>query len=91
MSVNGSQIAVLVRPFVPDGHTVVAQECNVAVSPQEPEQLVDDGAQMQFLGSQQREAATQVEAHLIPEDAQRTGAGAVVSPYAMVAHMPHQL
>ena len=41
-------------------------------------QLVDDRAQVELFGGQSREAITKIEAHLVPEDAQRPGAGAVV-------------
>jgi hypothetical protein len=48
LPINGTQIAVFVRPFVPDGHFVFLEVTDVGIATQEPEQLIDDGAEMQF-------------------------------------------
>jgi hypothetical protein len=55
LAVDGTQVAALVGPFVPDGHRIVAQILDVRFAFQEPQQLVNDRAQMEFLGSDQRE------------------------------------
>ena len=39
---------------------------------------------MNFLGRQKREALREVESHLMPEDALRTDAGAVVLDHALL-------
>src|SRR5690606_23322528 len=46
-------------------------------TPQEPQQLVDDRAQVELLGGDQRKAFAEVEAHLPAEHAAGAGAGAV--------------
>ena len=47
---------------------------------------MDDGFEMQFLGGQRREMPAQVEAHLVPENAEGAGAGAVGLRCTLVAH-----
>jgi hypothetical protein len=45
---------------------------------------------MQLLGSDERKALTEVEAHLVAEYAQRSGAGSIVLAGAVVTHMAHE-
>src|SRR5688572_6551665 len=52
---------------------------------------MDDGLHVQLLGRHQRKALRQVKAHLVPEDAARAGAGAVVLHRAVLQHMAHQV
>ena len=90
-SVDRTQIAILVRPFIPDRHAVFLQVANVRVALQEPQQFVDDRARVQFLGRQQREAVLQAKAHLPAEHRQRPGAGAVGLVVAVFEHMAHEV
>jgi hypothetical protein len=76
-AVDRPELAVLVRPFVPDRHAVLAEVGDVGAARQEPEELVDDGADVKLFRGQQGEALREVEAHLIAEDAQRAGPGPV--------------
>ena len=80
-----------VGPFVPDGHAVVVQVFDVGVAAQEPKQLVDDRPQVEFLGGQAREAGAQIESHLVAEDADGAGAGAVAATGAVVADVAKQV
>ena len=59
VSVDRPQVAVLIRPFVPDGDAVFLEVADVGVAGQEPQQFMDDGAQVQFLGRDQRKAVGQ--------------------------------
>jgi hypothetical protein len=43
MTVNGTEVAVLIRPFVPDGDFVVLKIFDVGVALQEPQQLIASG------------------------------------------------
>ena len=56
LAVDRAEVAVLVGPFVPDGDAVLVEIVDVGVAAQEPQQLVDDGLQMQLLGGDQRKA-----------------------------------
>ena len=77
VSIHGPEVAVLIGPLVPDGHLIIVEVLDVGVAAQEPEQFVNDAAQVQFLGGEQREAVGHVEPHLVAEDALRASARAV--------------
>ena len=74
-AVHAAEVAVGVRPFVPDGDTVLIQIADVRFAAQKPEQLVDDGFEMQLLGCQQREAFREVEPRLRAEPGVGADAG----------------
>ena len=90
-AVHRAEVAVLVRPLVPDGNTVILEILDVGVTLQEPQQLMDDGFHVALLGGDQREAVLQVEAHLVAEHADRAGAGAVGFFRAVGEHVLHQI
>lgn len=79
MAVDGSEVAVGVGPFVPDGDIVLVEVVDVGVASEEPEEFVDDGAGVDFFGGDEGEAVGEVETELTPEDGVRAGAGAVVA------------
>ena len=76
-AVNRPQIAILVGPLIPDADTIFLQIGGIGIAIEEPEQLVNDGAQVALLGSHQRETFRQIEAHLMAEQGDSTGAGTV--------------
>jgi len=78
-AVNATEVTVFVSPFVPDAHIVILQVFDISVTFQEPEQLMDDGAQVQLLGSEQWKIWLQREAGLRAEDRVSASAGAVVA------------
>jgi hypothetical protein len=82
MAVNGTEVSVLVCPFIPDGNAVVRQVLDVGIALKEPKKLVDDGFKVDFLGRKQREAVVEVEPHLITEYADRPGSCPVALPHA---------
>ena len=90
-AVDRAELAVCVGPLVPDRDAVLVEIADVGVAAQEPEQLVDDRFEVQLLGGDEREAGTEVEAHLVAEDRQRAGAGAVALLRAVGEHMFHQV
>ena len=89
--VDGAELAMLVGPLVPDRDLVVVQIGDVRITPEEPQELVDNGTQMQFLGGYQWEARRQVEAHLITKHAERAGPGAILLAHPVIAHVAHQV
>ena len=54
-AVDAAQVAVLVRPLVPDRHAVFVEIFDVRVAAQKPEQLVNDGLGVQLFRGEQRE------------------------------------
>ena len=91
MAVNRAQIAFFVGPFVPDGDAVVLEVADVGVAGDEPEEFVNDGFQVHFLGGQKGESLFQVEAHLIAEHALRAGSGPVAFQDAVCADMAEKV
>ena len=60
VAVNRTQVTVLVGPLVPDGHLVVVQVLDVRVALQEPQQLMNNRAQVQFLCGKARKPLRKV-------------------------------
>ena len=56
MSIHRTEISVLIRPLIPDGHTVVLQILDVGVTCYEPQKFMDNGFEVHFFSCQQREA-----------------------------------
>ena len=77
-SIDRAEIAIGVGPFVPDRNAIVFQILDVGVAFEKPQQFVNDRFQRQLLGGQHRKAGGQIEAHLMAEDRQGAGAGAVM-------------
>lgn len=90
-AVDGTQLAVRAGPLVPDGDVVLAQVRDVGLAAQEPEQLVDDRAQVHPLGGDQREAGRQVEPHLVTEHAAGPRPGPVRLRGARLEHEPEEV
>jgi hypothetical protein len=90
-AINRAEFALLVRPLVPDGHAVFLEVAGVGFAAQEPQQFVDDRAQVEFLGGQAGKALAQVVARLAAEDRKRAGAGAVRAVFAVFQNIPHQV
>ena len=82
-SVNGAELAGFVRPFIPDGDSVFLEVGDVRLAFEEPQQLVDDGAEVEFFRGQAGETLAEVIARLPAEDRERAGAGAVAALLAV--------
>ncbi len=89
LAVDGAQLAVRVRPFVPDANAVFAQPRDVGLATQKPQQLDDDRTQMQLLGGHERKAGRQVEPHLVSENGQGTRSRAILLARTFVQDAPH--
>ena len=83
-SVDGAEIAVRIGPLVPDRDAVLLEVADVGVPLEEPEQLVDDGAEVELLGGEQRKALPQVKALLRTKDRERSRAGAIFFPGPLI-------
>ena len=83
--------AVRVGPFVPDAYVVLVQVADVGLPPQEPQQFVDDGFEVEFFGGYQREAFREVETHLVAEYRTGAGAGAVGFVRAVIQDVLQQV
>jgi len=90
-SLDRAEIAMLVRPCVPDRHPMLVEIFDVGVAGEKPEQLVNDRFDVQLLGGGERKALGEVEAHLVPEHRQGAGAGAIMLLDAVGENPLHQL
>mgnify|MGYP006197158293 CR=1 FL=1 len=75
MAVNRPQLAIFISPLIPDADAVFLEVLDIGITLQKPQQLMDDRAQVQLLGCEEREALRQVEPHLVTEHAERARAG----------------
>ena len=91
LAVNRAEVALLVRPFVPDGYAIIAQVTDVGLAAQEPQQFMHDGFEMHTLGGEQREPVLQVQAHLVAENGARPRAGTVSLGAAVLQHMAQKV
>jgi len=76
-AVDRTEIAVLVRPLVPDADPMLPEIGDVGVALQKPQQFVGDRLPVQPLRRQHRKAGGQIEAHLMAEDRAGSRAGPV--------------
>lgn len=85
VTIDRSQVAVLVGPLVPDADAVVVQPADVGLAPKEPEQLAEDRTRVHLFGGDQRKTFPQIKPHLVAKHAQRAGTSAVTLFGASVA------
>ena len=90
-AVDAAQVAVLVRPFIPNRHAVFIEIFDIRVAAQKPEQLMDDGLEVDFLCRDERETVLQWKTHLRAEDGIRAGAGAVGLGFSVFQDMSQQI
>src|SRR5258705_4013011 len=90
-AVDRAQLAVRIRPFVPDRDAMLAQSGDVGVAAPDTQQLRHHGAHVDLLGGDQREAAGEIEVHLVAKHRQGAGAGAVILAHALGPDPAHQL
>jgi hypothetical protein len=77
VSVHRTELAVRVRPLVPDRDFVLVEVADVRIAAKEPKQLDDDRAEVHLLRRHERKAGAEVETELAAEKAEGAGAGAV--------------
>ena len=90
-TVDRAQIAFRIGPLVPDSDSVFLQIPHVGITPEEPQELIHHGFEVDPFGGDQRESLGQVESHLVSEDAQRPGPGAVALRASVIANMSQEI
>lgn len=76
-SIDSAEVAIRIGPFIPDGDIVFPQVADVCLAFQEPEQLVDDGAEVEFFRGEEGKSLAKIEALLGTENRIGASAGAV--------------
>ena len=74
MTIDGTEFAVLVGPFVPDTDTMFLKVLHVGIALEEPQQFVNDRLQVELLCGEQGETVVEVVTRLGAEDADGAGA-----------------
>ncbi len=90
-TVHGAEVAVFTGPFVPNRDVTFFEPVVVARPCEEPQQLLDDGAQVHFFGGDKRETLVQVKSHLVTEHAFGASTGAVCLSNPMGVHVLHEI
>ena len=90
-AINAAQIAVLVRPFIPDRHATFVEIFDVGVAAQKPEQFVNDGLGVDLLRGEQRKRFAQTDNALRAEHGERARAGAVGLGLSVLEDVPQQI
>ena len=91
LAVNGAEVAVLIGPLVPDANLVVLEVADVGVAHQEPEELVNDGAEVELFGGQAGKALAEIVARLAAKNRTSAGAGAVGALFAVFKDIAEQI
>ena len=76
-AVDRPQVAVGIRPLIPDVHAMLDQPIDVAAALEEPQQFVSHALEPHPFRGDEREAFAKVEAHLLTEQADGARASAV--------------
>ena len=69
LAIHRSELTILISPLIPDTHTMLLKILHVGIALQEPQKLIDDRLEMQFLCSEQRKTISKIKAHLISKHA----------------------
>ncbi len=83
LAVDWAEVSFFVGPFVPDSDFVVLEVLDVGVSFEEPEEFVNDGAEVEFFGGEAGKSLGEVVAGLAAKDAESSSASAVSSFFAV--------
>ena len=84
MTVNRTQVAIFISPFVPNRNLVIVQVLDIRIALQKPQQFVYDTALVEFLSRVAREALGKVKAGLAAEHRTSAGASAVRTVYTVI-------
>ena len=92
LSINGTKFSsFFVCPLVPDRYATFLKPTHVGLTAQKPEQFINDGTQVQFLGRECGEILPQIKPRLRAENGKRARAGAVGLKLAVIEDMPEQI
>jgi hypothetical protein len=91
LSINGTQIAVRIGPFVPDGDAVRLEVGDIGVSAQEPDEFAHNRLEMKPLRRNERKAKGQIESKLPAEQRADARASAVLFYGAVVERLAHEI
>src|SRR5699024_10862099 len=88
--VHGTQIVVLIGPFIPNADLMPEEEVDIAVTGDKPQKFGDHRPEMHLLGRHHRQPLAEVEAHLATENADGARAGAIGLVDAVIEDVSHE-
>ena len=91
LTVDGAELAVFICPLVPDADAVFLKVGDIGLSLEEPEQLVNNGAQMKFLGGEAGEPFAQIVTGLAAENRDGASACAVCARLAVIKNVSEEI
>jgi hypothetical protein len=77
VSIDRAQVALFVCPGIPDPNPVFLKIGYIGIAIEEPEQFMNNRFHMDLLGGNQGKTLRQIKAHLISENAERSGTGTI--------------
>ena len=90
ITVNGAQVSLLVGPFIPDADSMLVEVLDLCASGKKPQQFINHRAKMYLFGGEQGKPFLEIKPHLVSEDTESSGAGAVVLLDAMIEDVLEQ-
>jgi len=91
VAVDGTELAGLIGPRVPDRRILRKVVADIGAAAQKPEQLAHDAREQHLLRGEQRKALSQVVAGLGAKDGERASSCAVVASLAFVENAAHEV
>ena len=91
LTVDGAELAVFICPLVPDADAVFLEVGDIGLSLEEPEQLMNDRAEVEFLGGEAGETFAQVKASLAAKDGNRASTCAVCARLAVIKNVSEEI
>ena len=82
-TIDGTQLPFLVCPLIPYTDCVFLEVADVGITPQKPEQLVNEGFKVDAFSGQQREAVGQVKTSLSPKNGEGIDTRSVLMQMAL--------
>lgn len=90
-AVHRTEVTIFTGPFVPNADIALFQPVVVARTVEEPKQLLNDGAQVDLFGGDQRKTFVQIKPHLMAKHALGARSGAVGLGHTVAGHVLHEI
>src|SRR4051794_35469325 len=89
--IDSPKIASFIRPFIPDRNAVIVEVFYIRLPTQKPEQLVNDGFDVQLFGRQQRKPIVERKSGLSAKNRIGSCAGPVRARLSFIEHEPQKV
>src|SRR5258705_1793349 len=90
LAINRTEFTLFIGPFIPDPHSIFFQVFDIGFATQEPKQLINNAAEMDFFSGNQRESILKIKPHLIAKTTLCASAGTVIFMNTIIYYMLKQ-